>query len=211
MMAGAGLSFAEWVVLEELHIHDQHSDTSLLVSDLVKLVADSGTKITARETAKALGSLFDQGYVQRSSTPSGDRKWQITTSGSGYMVGLRPSPTSSVPEETTSSSHAPSIPASDRTVALDHNSAEYQEATSHLDNLVEAVQADRSNDFEDKDQRLAELKAGRELLNSSTANPTRVEAVLYGCLAYLATKFADEPIGALAVATWTAIKTLFGL
>ncbi|MBX3488734.1 hypothetical protein [Parvibaculum sp.] len=103
------------------------------------------------------------------------------------------------------------IPASDRLVKLDHNSNEYQEATHHLDELIEAVGADRSNDFEDKDQRLAELKAGRELLNSNTASPTKIEAVLYGSLGYLATKFADEPIGALAAATWAAIKILLGL
>lgn len=102
------------------------------------------------------------------------------------------------------------IPASDRLVTLSHNSAEYQEATGQLNKLIEAVEFDRTNDFEEKEQLLAELRAGRELLKSTKVSPSRVEVILYGCLGYIAAKFADEPIGALAHLTWSAIKTLLG-
>ena len=61
------------------------------------------------------------------------------------------------------------IPASDRTVSLGHTSAEQKQALEKIDKLVEAIK--QANDLpgtaEDKEQLVAELSAGRKLLEAS--------------------------------------------
>jgi Asp-tRNA(Asn)/Glu-tRNA(Gln) amidotransferase C subunit len=59
------------------------------------------------------------------------------------------------------------IPASDRIVRLNHNSKSYQETMTSLNRLIEAVETTNEyDDAEDKDERLAELSAGRRLLEA---------------------------------------------
>ncbi|WP_439356756.1 hypothetical protein [Bradyrhizobium sp. DASA03007] len=61
------------------------------------------------------------------------------------------------------------IPASDRVVSLSHNSPEQQQALEKLDELVAAVK--ETNDFpgepEEREQIVAELSAGRRLLEAA--------------------------------------------
>ena len=105
------------------------------------------------------------------------------------------------------------LPASDRTVALDHNSADYLEAIVSLDRLILIVRTSNiflERDPADHERRLAELEAGRKLLESKLASVSTLRAVLLGTLAYLATKFADAPIGEAATAAWNALKALVG-
>lgn len=105
-----------------------------------------------------------------------------------------------------------SLPASDRTVSIDHNSASFKKTITSLESLEETVRG--SNDYgdeEDKGQRLAEISAGRQLLQSPRVSPGAVKAVLSGTLIYLAEKFANAPIGEAAQVAWNLVKTLLGL
>jgi hypothetical protein len=104
------------------------------------------------------------------------------------------------------------LPASDRTVPLDHNSPDYLETVRALENIEQAVQ--QSNDYpdqEDKEQRVAELSAGRRLLQAVRARGEVIIALLYRCLLYIAKKFADVAIGALAIGTLALLGRLTGL
>jgi hypothetical protein len=66
------------------------------------------------------------------------------------------------------------IPASDRTVALGHNSPEQTRALEKIDELVDAV--NQANDLpitpEEREQLVAELSAGRRLLEASIVRLT---------------------------------------
>lgn len=107
-----------------------------------------------------------------------------------------------------------SAPASDRTVGLNHNSAEYQTAVATLDHLIVVVQTSnvyRESESQDHERRLAELEAGRRLLGSRWLSLKTLKIALISTIIYLATKFADAPIGEAAVAAWSALKGLLGL
>ncbi|OBX17949.1 hypothetical protein A9995_14225 [Erythrobacter sp. QSSC1-22B] len=106
------------------------------------------------------------------------------------------------------------LPASDRLVGLDHNSAVYQSAVQSLDSLITIVRDSnqyRQNNEADQERRLSELEAGRVLLNSRWVSAATAKAALWGTLSYLAIKFADAPIGEAAGIAWNAIKRLIGV
>jgi hypothetical protein len=103
-------------------------------------------------------------------------------------------------------------PASDRTVPLTHNSPEYIEAIESLKKLESTVAVTNDyEDFNDKEQRMAELSAGRRLLEAPQVRADALKAVLYKGLLYLAKKFADHAIGIGATATIAAIGRLIGV
>lgn len=107
-----------------------------------------------------------------------------------------------------------SIPASDRIVALDHNAPYYLAASSALEQLIDEVRESnsyRNSDPQDQERRLAELEAGQRLIKSRRVSASTIRAVLWGTLGYLATKFADAPIGEAATLAWNALKALIGL
>jgi hypothetical protein len=108
---------------------------------------------------------------------------------------------------TASSSTAP---ASDRVVAIDHNSAKYKKAVQTIDEVISEVDNNRSNDFVDKEQRLSELRAGRVLLNAYQVSVQTVKGLFFPTLRYLALKFADVPLGHAAKAAWEALLRLLG-
>lgn len=104
------------------------------------------------------------------------------------------------------------LPASDRTVTLDHNQPEYTVAVDALDSAERAVQ--ESNDYDDvddKEQRMAEINAGRQLLRATRARADALIAVIYRSLKYLAVKFVDLAIGRAASAALTLIGKITGL
>ncbi len=105
-------------------------------------------------------------------------------------------------------------PASDRLVAIDHNQPAYYETLAAIDRLVEVVRESnlyRETDPADQERRIAELEAGRRLLGSRWVSTETVKAAFIGTLTYLASKFADAPIGEAATWAWNAIKHLIGL
>jgi len=104
------------------------------------------------------------------------------------------------------------VPASDRVVTLDHNSERYQTTLKELDALTREIEV--KNDYEDvadKEERIAELSAGRRLLQSTRVRAAAVGAVLGPALMWLAQKFAGNLVGDLANSLWALIRSLIGL
>ncbi len=107
-----------------------------------------------------------------------------------------------------------SIPASNRTVTLDHNSQTYKEAVASLDTAIETVRGDNEyavEEPEDHRQRLAELEAGKRLLDAPKIDVSAARETLVRCLKYLAEKFVDHAIGLAAGAAITALLALLGV
>jgi len=104
------------------------------------------------------------------------------------------------------------IPASDRTVTINHNSEQYRHVREALEN-VEIVlrEANDYPDIEDKEQRIVEVSAGKRLLESVRVSAEAVKAVLLRPLIYLAKKFVDAAIGIAARIAVEAVKALIGL
>ncbi len=104
------------------------------------------------------------------------------------------------------------IPASDRNVFVDHNSIPYHEINARLSQLERELGV--KNDYPDqidREQRLSELSAGRELLKSKKVSLRKVEVVLLSALRYLAEKFADNAIGVIAAALITLLLAYLGV
>lgn len=103
------------------------------------------------------------------------------------------------------------VPASDRTVRLDHNSQSYQDAIEAVDRLEELVrQANDYDDPEDKDEKLAELSAGRRLLQAVRVRVAAVAHVLASPVRALTTRFATGLINQAAHDLWDKLTTLLG-
>jgi hypothetical protein len=96
------------------------------------------------------------------------------------------------------------IPASDRSVSLGHNSPEQRQAIEKIDRLVEAVT--QANDLpgtpEDKEQILAELSAGRKLLEATKVRVAAVRATLQPALRWILEKGAAAAVGKMAGDLW---------
>lgn len=92
------------------------------------------------------------------------------------------------------------IPASDRVVSAGHNSPEQSEAIRQLDHLIKTVE--ETNDFpgdpEDKERIVAELSAGRKILEASKVRIAALGATLGVALKWVAEKAAGASIGKLA-------------
>lgn len=107
-----------------------------------------------------------------------------------------------------------SIPASDRTVRINHNSSEYEAANRLLREVISALAADNeigANFPKIRDQKLQELADIRDILSQDTVSQTRLAMMGWGALGYLATEFADRPVGHLADLAWEALKALIGI
>jgi len=107
-----------------------------------------------------------------------------------------------------------SVPASDRAVTLDHNSAAYNQTVDALESLHKAVEGNneyRNADLEDHERRLADIEATIKILENKRVNIGTAKTVAGATLVYLAEKFADQPIGELAAAAWTLLKALLGI
>ncbi len=93
-----------------------------------------------------------------------------------------------------------SAPASDRTVPLNHNAPAYRELIEALDKLERAlVGLNDYDDADDKAQRIAEISAGRRLLEAPRTRLDAVRITVGAGLKYIAKKFADTALGKLAL------------
>lgn len=195
-----------WFVAEPSGPEDIEPDT------LFQLL--EGHDVSWRFFEAASDSLVEKQYVDRIGALP--QTLGITNRGISYVDSLLDDPNSFIWElhERRSIHGAPTIPAAGRYVELDHNSQEYQDAVNAGTELIDAVR--KSNAYPeaddlDRERRLAELEAGYRLLNAVRVNPSTVKGVLGGVLTYLAMKFADEPIGELAINAWKSIKILLSL
>ncbi len=101
------------------------------------------------------------------------------------------------------------IPASDRVVTVNDNSPGYRETVDALEKLEQSlIEVNDYPNTEDKEQRIAEISAGRRLLRSTRVRIGALVAVLGPPLTYLATKFADQAIGQIAKSAWDLLQLL---
>lgn len=106
------------------------------------------------------------------------------------------------------------IPASDRTVAVDHNSPGYSDVTNTLEELKRAIESNneyRNSNIADHERRLTDVESTLKLLENKRVNVNAMKAVAFGTLVYLIEKFAEHPIGELAKAAWDGLKALLDL
>lgn len=96
------------------------------------------------------------------------------------------------------------IPASDRTVSLGHNSPEQVEAVAKIDELIAAIE--KANDFPgddlDKQQIVAELSAGRRLLQATKLRIGALKETIAPALKFMMEKAAGSIVGKLANSAW---------
>jgi hypothetical protein len=107
---------------------------------------------------------------------------------------------------------APSIPAADRIVPLNHNSAELQDLEVKLGEIETAME--RSNSLKqdpDFDRNLAELNAGRRLLSASSLRPSALAALLPNALRWLGEKLAENALTIVITAVAVLLAQLFGI
>jgi len=60
----------------------------------------------------------------------------------------------------------------------------------------------------DTTQAIANIKQGAELVKAGVFTVKKLEAAFYGASAYLATKFAEVPVGEAAQAVWSCVLNL---
>lgn len=107
----------------------------------------------------------------------------------------------------------PEIPASDRAVRLDHNSAAYKEAMDALETLERVLK--EANDYpgepEEQEQRVAEISAVRRLLQAPWVRVEPLVALVKPLLAQYGTAVKTGIIAIAAAATIAALRALVGL
>jgi hypothetical protein len=182
---------------------------------------------TSHQWAAVVGAPTDRGgsYIAKNVEQLG--LIHANFSLSGFDAGLtmagwdeyesikHPRPAPGTPNENLPSADPSSpIPAADRVVTLDHNSAGYQRIEEQLDKLAEVVRGSnevRRADPDEADQRIAELDAGTRLLKARRVRLAAIATVLVPALLWVAEKFADTIVGNLATQLIEALKLMLGL
>ncbi len=103
------------------------------------------------------------------------------------------------------------IPASDRTVTVNHNSKEYADADEAMEQLEKAIR--ETNDFpslEERDQREAEISAARRLLKAARVDVEKVATLVKPVVVEYVKKVKDGIVAHAASATVTALGVLLG-
>ena len=105
-------------------------------------------------------------------------------------------------------------PASDRLVTVNHNTDEYKEAVSALDEVILSIVGD--NEYgaerpEEKEGLLDALRGGQKLLDALEVSLAAVKATLLPALQYVADNFTKGVIAALATSAIAAVSKLLGL
>ena len=103
------------------------------------------------------------------------------------------------------------VPAADRTVTLDHNSAAYAEAIDALQRLEEVLCG--ANDFaepEEKEERIAEVSAAHRVLRAIRVRVEPVVALLRPVVDQFGKKLKDTVIGIAANKAVAALAGLLG-
>jgi hypothetical protein len=102
------------------------------------------------------------------------------------------------------------VPASDRIVTLNHNSPDYQHLMSALETLEEVLRG--SNDYQDAEEQervVAEISAGRRLLQAAKARVTAIAALVRDPATYLARQFIGKAVGDAAQVVIDFVMKLF--
>ena len=104
-----------------------------------------------------------------------------------------------------------SVPASDRVVALNHNSEPYKSAIESLDKTIEAIRT--ANDIgtataDEREAIVAEMSAIKRLLEATKVRAAQALSLAAPTFQFIAKTFTQEGLKRLAAAAWDALKTL---
>ncbi len=105
------------------------------------------------------------------------------------------------------------IPASDRVVKIDHNLPEYREIVEKIDSVTFTAKTNnllKSDYPEESEQRVAELEAGRRLLDAPQANPRLIKELLINALKWFAEKIADGVVSTMIATLMLIIAKFLG-
>ena len=103
------------------------------------------------------------------------------------------------------------VPASDRVVTLDHNSASFRRAAGALEETLARLRENNEMDPDDKTRIELELDSGLKMIE---APKTRIQAagvVLVGALKWLVDRFASSLVGIAAARAFTALRVVLGI
>lgn len=156
--------------------------------------------------------LNDHGYALVRKSMLGDENAVAKLNGSGleYAEELIAESGREIADESSTP-----VPASDRIVTLDDNSAVYKETLSSLEQLTQ--DASKSNEFanlfanpDDKVRTLSEINSGIQLLKIARVRLTAVYELLVNPLKWITKKLPDAALGALASKVLDGLAKLLG-
>ena len=119
-----------------------------------------------------------------------------------------------MPEKRADVSAPRDVPASNRIVTLDHNSAEYKEAVDAIDRLILAVDGDNEYGAEAPEEKhaiVSVLRSGRNLLSAAQVRVSAVRAILLSAIQYVADNFTKGAVAALGATAIAAVLKLIGV
>jgi hypothetical protein len=105
-------------------------------------------------------------------------------------------------------------PTADAFVKFDHNEEAFQKTLSAIDAVSDALQADNEIGAAQpgvRDEKLAELRAIRALLEKREGWRSKIISAAWITLGYILSQFADRPVGYVAQQAWWAIQTVLGI
>ena len=221
-MTNPELSDFERLVLTELFIWSQSSDSVVSIESIKQMLEDGGEEASAREISLALGLLRRLDLVKRYDSSANREKkfWAISNAGQSNVFDtnkktplLKANAKATAGQEISNPQAVHStlyVPAADRYVAAQDNQPAIAEMRKSVRDIVKTIQEDRTNDFDDKEGRLAELLALDLLLTQPQISVPLVEKIIKETVMYLAEKFADNAIGLLAGALIAQAAKAFG-
>jgi hypothetical protein len=106
------------------------------------------------------------------------------------------------------------VPASDRIVKINHNSTEYKKIVDGLSEVSEAARTSNSLSLEnvdEKDQHIAEIEAGKKLMEAPQADARLVDRLVIPALKWILAKAAETVLNNIVTALIALIVLFFGL
>lgn len=100
----------------------------------------------------------------------------------------------------------PTVPASDRVVSLDHNSAAFREVVSSIEVVEERLRENNELLPDEKARIHLELRSGVDLLKAPRTRLETIRVMLLGSLGWLAMEFASSAVGVAAQHAWSLLK-----
>ena len=164
---------------------------------------------------RALERLENGQFVVGHHAIGASSRYQISAKGIEYIQAQLDRPESVVSqfhEKGIDWLNSDDVPAADRYVPLDHNSPEYRDTVTAVEEVISTVK--NANDYDDtaeKRQVISALQAARTLLEEAKVRIGAVEALIAPVLKYLLKKFVDTAIGIAAKAALKALAALFGV
>jgi len=164
-----------------------------------------------RAVMEAWSWLVNQGALVPDPQAHNSDFMYVARRGEKFLTDQTAAAQESIPaSEPSAPTAAEEIPASDRVVALNDNDPERKHTIEVISKAIEAVRGDNeyaSDDPEDREQRLAELEASKQLLKAPRISSRWLERII-GTLRFVVTKVRDV---AIAMAVTEVIKFLVSL